>query len=380
MHILISPNAFKNSLDARSASAAIAEGLLESKLACSCQRFPVGDGGDGTAKLLLEAFKGNSIPVYAHDPLGRLIQSSIGIAQDGTVGFIEMADASGLRLLRPDEYDPLHATSYGTGELLLELLNRGVRKIIMGVGGSATIDGGVGILQALGFSFLNSRKEPLTQIPLSLTELSFIDIGKADPRLQDNSLIVLCDVQNKLLGPHGAAAVFGPQKGARPNDISILEKGLSRLRDLGIALAGRDMSILESGGAAGGIAAGLSVFLNADLANGIEYFLMITDFDQALSEADLVITGEGSIDEQTLQGKAPMGVARWSKNRGVPVIALGGSIPSPENQLFKRYFDLIISINPEGTSMTDALQQTAANLKKAAKKLGDALASGEIQF
>ncbi|HEX4851103.1 MAG TPA: glycerate kinase [Puia sp.] len=380
MNILISPNAFKNSLDASSAAKAIEQGLMESELECSCQLFPVGDGGDGTAKLLLTAANGVSIAVPAHDPLGRMIQSSIGISKDGKTGFIEMADASGLRLLQPSEYNPLKATSFGTGELILELLNRNVQKIILGIGGSATVDGGVGLLEALGFKFLDAKEKELRQIPSGLENLAYIVDRNIDHRINNASLIVLCDVQNKLLGHDGSAAVFGPQKGASPKDIPILEDGLLNFRNLVLEKMGKDMATIVHGGAAGGIAASLFVFFDAQLVDGIEYFLDITDFDQALSKADILITGEGSMDIQTLQGKAPMGVARRAKEKGIPVIALAGSISQSDEPALRKYFDLMMPINPDGISINNALQQTASNLRMTAKKIADSIASGQIKF
>jgi len=235
---------------------------------------------------------------------------------------IEMAEISGLKLLQDHERDPLHTTSLGTGELIRKALDKGTRKIILCIGGSATVDGGCGILQALGIRFLDKSGKELTDLPQNLTLLESIDTSALDKRIRDTELIILCDVNNFLLGDQGAAAVFGPQKGASVSDLTHLEKALGKFRDVTIRQKGQDMQLIPHGGAAGGTAAGLQVYLEATLVNGIEYFLDLTNFDKVLSQADLVITGEGSIDLQTLEGKGPFGIARRAKQKNIPVIGL----------------------------------------------------------
>jgi glycerate 2-kinase len=374
MQILIAPNAFKNSLGAEEVAAAVNEGLQQSNLHCTTHCFPVGDGGDGTAELILKHFNGASIPIEVKDPLGRKITSSFGLMDDGKTAVIEMADASGLRLLKATEFDPLHATSYGTGELIKHALNNGIGKIILCIGGSATIDGGAGILQALGFRFLDKHKKELGCIPESLVESDTIDFSKVDERIMHCELIVLCDVENMLLGEQGAAAVFGPQKGASQDDRKKLEASLSKLRDVVLRQTGKDMSLIKHGGAAGGVAAGLSALLNAQLVNGIDYFLSLTGFDEALEKTDLVITGEGSIDLQTLQGKGPFGVAKRAKEKGIQVIGLAGKVPLETNGLLHQYFDQLLCINDEPMELSDALSHTRSNLIRTARALGDLLA------
>jgi glycerate kinase len=371
MHILIAPNAFKNSLSAADAADAIKEGLLESNWQCTCTCFPVADGGDGTAELIIRHCNGLIIPAEVHDPLGRKIISSFGLMDNGKTAVIEMANASGLRLLNPSEYDPLHTRSYGTGELIKLALNKGVNKIILCIGGSATADGGTGILQALGIHFLNKDGKELSNMPESLINLDSIDIAGMDKRIMSCKLVVLCDVENVLLGKEGAANIFGPQKGADPSAVIKLEASLTRLRDVVFQQTGKDMSLMKYGGAAGGIAAGLAALLNAELVNGIENFLLLTGFDEALKKADLVITGEGSIDIQTLQGKGPFGVAKKAKEKGIRVIGLAGKVPVQASPLLQQYFDMLISINPEPVEISEALANTRHNLKRAAKAIGD---------
>jgi glycerate kinase len=379
MHILIAPNAFKHSLDAASAAEAIREGFLQSKLNCDCECFPVGDGGDGTASLLIKKFNGKTIKSTVLDPLGRKINISFGLVDNGKTGVIEMADASGIRLLEPAELDPLHATSFGTGELMRQALDTGVRKIILCIGGSATIDGGTGILKALGIRFLNAVNNDLENLPASLIDLSTIDTSKLDTRILNCELIILCDVENELLGEGGAATIFGPQKGARPEDISTLEAALVKFCDVTRQHNGKDMSLLKHGGAAGGVAAGLSVFLNARLVNGIEHFLGITKFNEALQKADIIITGEGSIDEQTLNGKAPFGVAQKAKEKNIPVIGLAGKIPLNENIELQKYFDVLLSISNE-PDLETAMRCTKENLIRTAKAIGNLLALNVERF
>jgi glycerate 2-kinase len=377
MKILIAPNAFKNSLDAEEAAEAIKKGFEQSHLKCSLQCHPVGDGGDGTAELLIKHFKGKIISAEVHDPLGRKIISSFGLIDEGRTAVIEMANASGLRLLQPNELDPLHANSYGTGELMMEALNKKVNAIILCIGGSATVDGAVGLLQALGFRFSNKSGEGLTAIPESLVDLHYIDFSKVDERIHHCTITVLCDVENKLLGSEGAANVFGPQKGADADAVKKLESSLEKLRDVMFEQTGKDMAELKYGGAAGGMAAGLAALLNAELVNGIDYFLSVTDFDKALEKTDLVITGEGGIDIQTLQGKGPFGVAKKAKEKGIPVIGLAGKVPLENMGLLNHYFDVMLSINHEPVEVSDALLHTKANLVRTARDTGNLLSLGK---
>jgi len=374
MRILVAPNAFKNSLAAADVAEAIRQGLEESELQCTVDCFPVGDGGDGTAELILKHHNGSTISATVHDPLMRKISSSFGLMEEGKTAVIEMANASGLRLLQSNELDPLHTSSFGTGELIENAFDRGVNKIIMCIGGSATVDGAVGLLQALGFRFIDKDGKELTNMPETLVNLEIIDLAGVDKRIRQCKIIVLCDVENVLLGKEGAAAVFGPQKGADPDDVKKLEASLTKLSDIIFKQTGKNISTIKSGGAAGGTAAGLVAFLNADLVNGIDYFLSLTKFDEALEGKDLVITGEGSIDMQTLHGKGPFGVARRAKQKGVPVIGLAGKIPVERIVSLEQYFDVLLSINTEETGLSHALLHTKQNLERTSKNIGDLLA------
>ena len=371
--VLIAPNAFKHSLNAVEVANAIQDGLTQSRLDCVCECFPVGDGGDGTGNLMIKKHNGVQVSATVHDPFDRLIASSFGLVTNGETAIIELANASGLHLVKSTELDPLRATSFGTGELIKGALDKGVSKIILAIGGSATVDGGTGILRALGIQFLTADGAVLTT-PESLTELATIDTSGLDQRILACEVIILCDVDNTLVGDQGAPAVFGPQKGTTPEAVKKLDASLSKLATVALNQTGIAMALVKHGGAAGGVAAGLYTFLNANLVNGIDFFLKFTDFDQAMDNADLVITGEGSIDEQTLHGKGPFGVAFQAKRKSLPVIGLAGKIPLEQNEKLSPYFDVLLAIGNEPTDIPTALNHTEQNLIRTARQVGDLLA------
>lgn len=424
MHILIAPNAFKNSLSAESAADAILLGLKQSRLRFTAECFPVGDGGDGTGDLLMARLDAKKISVSARDPLGHERTTYLGLAshpaaastaatsatastaassaatatsataatataatsaapattthspdQAGrTTAIIEMANASGLRLLPPQELAPLHAASWGTGDLIRAALDNSPARILVGMGGSATVDGGTGILAALGVRFLDSNGRELTDLPAALANLAAIDLEGLDPRLKNVELSVLCDVDNPLLGPQGAAAVFGPQKGARHQDVQQLEQALQQFAAVVQHQLGIPLADFPKGGTAGGAAAGLYGVLGAQLVDGIEYFLNLSGFEKALEHAHWVITGEGSLDEQTLKGKGPFGVASAAKERGLPVIGLAGRLPREKSASLDNYFDVLLPINHDAAPLGDALKHTGANLTATARAVGNLLA------
>ncbi len=367
MHILIATNAFKNSLSAAGAARAIQRGF-HPPLTTEC--FPV---GDGTGELLIERLGGQRITAQARDPFGRPISTYWGLADGGRTAIIEMANASGLRLLGSNELDPLKASSIGTGDLILAALDRKVARIILGMGGSATVDGSAGILQALGVRFLNADGQPLENLPGSLAHLAAVDTSSLDPRLAGIDLTILCDVANPLTGPQGAAAVFGPQKGASEKDVQRLDECLRQLARVIHTKNGRVLSTLPRAGTAGGAAGGLYGVLGARLVSGIDYFLEITGFEAAIDRCDCVITGEGSIDEQTLQGKAPFGVAVLAKKKGRPVIALAGKVPLQEILELKEYFDVLLPISHAPADLPTTLRNTALDLQRTAAQVGNLL-------
>lgn len=374
MRILIAPNSFKNSLDANEVAAAIREGLEQSSLEVTCELFPVADGGDGTAPLLMQHLHARAVALTVQGPKAEEVQATYGWLPTTQTAVIEMAAASGLRLLPVAERDPLHCSSNGTGELMLDALNRGATSILLCIGGSATVDGGSGILQALGYRFLDKNDNELLFMPERLQKLATIDDSKAHVRLRECSILILCDVKNRLLGEQGAARVFGPQKGADKEGVEKLEAALQQFRDVVLKQFGKDMAAYEHGGAAGGTAAGLAAVLDAELRNGTDEFLEMTNFDKALQNADLVITGEGSLDEQTLHGKAPFGVAVRAGALKIPVVGLAGRVPMHQEAVMEPYFDAIFPIGNEPSELEEAFRNTRVNLVRTANQLGNLLA------
>jgi len=259
--------------------------------------------------------------------------------------------------------------------LMLNALDKGVDKIILAMGGSATVDGGCGILSALGVQFLDVDGNALQPTPAELIHLATIDTSKLDRRILETEIVVICDVDNRLLGDKGAATVFGPQKGASPDEVKQLENVLSRLTEITLEQFGKNMAELKYGGAAGGSTAGIHAFLNAQLVNGIDYFLKLTNFEASLQKANVVITGEGSIDEQTLQGKGPFGVAKLAKQNNIKVIGVAGMVPTEPSEELMAYFDPLISINKEYVDLPTALKNTEVNLVQTGKEIGDFLAN-----
>lgn len=354
---------------------AIEEGLKQSRLNCTTECFPIADGGDGTGGLIVERCKGKTIKQVVNDPLGRKIDSGFGLIDNGKTAVIEMADASGLRLLKKEQLDPMWASSYGTGELIKAALDKNVKRIIIAMGGSATVNGGCGILGALGIKFFDDAGRELIARPKELAKMARIDASGIDDRILNCEVVILCDVDNTLLGTQGAAAVFGPQKGATPGEVELLDSFLANFAAISKTQTGIDMAEIKHGGAAGGATAGLYTWLNAKLVNGIEYFLELTGFDDVLTLTDLVITGEGSIDRQTLQGKGPYGVAVKAKALHLPVIGLAGKVSAEGDEELKRYFDELICINEVGIDITEAIKNTRGNLIKSAISVGNSITS-----
>jgi glycerate kinase len=366
---LIAPNAFKHALPARPAAEAVARGIRKADPTAVCRVFPVGDGGDGTGELIVQHLRGRSVVAKAEDPLGRVRDATYGLIEEGRTAVVELASASGLRLLADAERNPLVASTFGTGMLIRDALDRGVEKVLVCVGGSATVDGGMGILRALGLRFEDAEGRALS-LPSDLHLLERLDAAGMHKRISEVAFDILCDVRNPLLGPKGAAPVFGPQKGAGPEKVSLLEKGLRRFADFLGKEFGADVADAVFGGAAGGAAAGMHAVLGARLVNGIDRFLDITDFDRALEWADVIVTGEGSLDAQTLEGKAPMGVAERARQAGRKVVCLAGSI-SLDLRDSSAAFDLIMDINGRGGTLEEMMRDTEANLERA----GQAIAS-----
>lgn len=368
INILLAPNAFKNSLGADEVAAALAEGLKQSGINATINGCPVGDGGDGTGKILALHLKARKRIYKTVDPFGRPVTAPIYYTSDHTA-IIELSDASGLKLLQPIEYDPLRASTYGTGVLIKKALDRKVKRILLAIGGSATVDGGTGILNALGIQFLNKEGIKIKRLPQDLAQLQDIDLSGINAGLKQTELVVLCDVKNKLLGPSGAAKIFGPQKGATAENISTLETALRRLDKIVYQASGIKISSLPFSGAAGGVAASLAALCNAKAVKGTDFVLDMIRLNDQLRGADIVITGEGSLDAQTMKGKAPWGVAKRAREAGVKTVGVGGHIDTSNKKLC-RYFDLLIPVSPSNISLEKAIRDTRSNLVKAGKKTG----------
>ncbi len=370
MQIVISPNAFKHSLSGLEVAKAIQKGLEESGLKAQYTLCPVADGGEGMMEILVNFWQGTYHKATVQDPLGRSIEAIFGLINNGKTAVIELAQASGLKHLEPQERNPLRTSTFGTGQLLKAALDAGARDFIVGVGNSATVDGGTGLLQALGAEFYDANQQPLSPGAASLASLARIDISNLDPRLAQSKITVICDVDNYLLGDKGSARVFGPQKGADPAMVEVLENNLTRLATILQSNLGKDVTNLPHAGAAGGTAAGLAAVLNAELVPGTEFILRQIQFAEIIKNADLLITAEGGLDEQTLSGKGPYVVAKVAKEHHVPVIAFAGQFQAHLDLSQFKYFDVVLPIGTGPVTLNEALAQTAVNLQRTAFQVG----------
>jgi len=330
--IVIAPNAFKGTLTALQAATCIEAGLKAGLPRVHTIKIPIADGGDGTLHALVHATGGKLLKARIHDPLGRPITATWGLSGDRTTAILEMATASGLALLKPAERNPLITRTDGTGELLRHALDRGVKKILLGIGGSATNDAGTGAARALGARFLDNRNRDLPPGGGALAGLHRIDLSHLDPRLATTDIEVACDVTNPLTGPRGASRIYGPQKGATPAMVRHLDAALRNFAHILRRDHHRNIDKIPGAGAAGGMGAGLLAFTPARLRPGINIVLDAVRLRDQLKHADLVITGEGRLDPQTAHGKAPAGVARIAKSLGIPCIALCGSLAPNAHQ------------------------------------------------
>lgn len=326
MNILVAPDKFRGSLEAAEVCDAIENGVRKAYPDAKITAIPLADGGEGTSKILTRQANGTDVTITVMDPLNRQVKATYGISEDHQVAFIEMAAASGLGLLSIEERNPLLTSTFGTGQLIVDALDRGVKKIILGIGGSATTDGGIGMAEALGYSFKDSEGHTLLPNGQSLEKIASIDKHNADPRLALISVIVACDVTNPLFGKEGAAFVYGPQKGADPEMVVRLDAGLENLTQTATRAFGRDVSLVPGAGAAGGLGAGCMWFLNAVLKDGISIVMEQCNIAALVSNADLVITGEGKVDEQTLAGKVVKGLAGLCKSHHVPLAVVCGTL------------------------------------------------------
>ena len=355
--IVIASDSFKGSLSSAEVAACGERAVHRLFPDCKVVQLPVADGGEGTVETLTAALGGQSVTAIVHDPLGRLITARYGwIAQEQTA-LIEMAAASGLPLLPLEERNPWLTSTYGTGELIRNALERGCHKFLIAIGGSATNDGGMGLLQALGFRFLHAEGKELPGCGGSLQQIQQIDSSGVLVDLAQCQFTVACDVTNPFYGPTGAAYVFAPQKGADAEMVEALDQGLRHFAQLIHTTQGIAIDQLAGAGAAGGLGGGLVAFLNARLTPGIEMVLDALRFDTQITGADLIITGEGKLDAQTCMGKTPLGILRRAQQQGIPVVALGGAVEASE-ALNQCGFLAVFPILPYPTSLTEAMDSS----------------------
>ncbi len=369
MKVVIAPDSFKESLTAKQVCDSIQTGLARVWHDAKFVAIPVADGGEGTVQSLVDATQGRLVEVKVMGPQGKRVEAFYGMLGDNQTAVIEMAAASGLHHVPVAQRDPKLTTSFGTGELIRHALDQGVTKLIIGLGGSATNDGGVGMLAALGARFTNADGDPIQLTGGGLRELTHIDLQDFDPRLQHCDILVACDVNNPLCGDKGASAVFGPQKGATPEDVQLLDGALRQFGLLTEKVTGKMVLESAGAGAAGGMGAALLAYTQARLRPGIEIVLETVQLAYQVSDADLVITGEGRIDSQTVHGKTPMGVAKVAKRFDVPVLALCGCTGDNYQAVYQCGIDAVFAAVPRAMSLEDALKESDFNLADLAENV-----------
>ncbi|MDX5410846.1 MAG: glycerate kinase [Thauera sp.] len=376
MKIVIAPDSYKESLSALEVAQAVQAGFSQVFPDATYVLVPVADGGEGTVDAMVAATAGRRERVAVSGPLGMPVEAFYGLTGDGATAVIEMAAASGLMLVPAAQRNPLVTTSRGTGELIRAALDAGARRFILGIGGSATNDGGAGMVQALGARLLDARGQDIGPGGGALAGLERIDVSTLDPRLAECRIEVACDVDNPLTGARGASAVFGPQKGATPAMVQTLDASLTRFariieRDLGVAV-----DQVPGAGAAGGMGAAMLAFFGATLKPGIEIVTAAVELDAHVRDADLVITGEGRIDFQTVHGKTPIGVARVAKRHGKPVIGIAGSLGAKVGVVHEHGIDAVFSVLNTPCTLEEALRDAAANVELTARNVAAVLRMG----
>ena len=369
MKIVIAPDSFKESLTALEVAEAIEAGLKKVLPDAEYVKVPMADGGEGTVQSLVDATEGRLISAEVCAPLGNKVKAEFGLSGDGRTAIIEMAAASGLHLVPPEARNPLRTTSYGTGELILAALAEGVEKIIVGIGGSATNDGGAGMLQALGALLLDAQHQPIGAGGGCLQDLAAIDLSGLDKRLAGVEIVVACDVDNPLCGEKGASAVFGPQKGATPEMVQALDSGLQHFAAIAARDLGLDIQSPAGAGAAGGMGGGVLLLPDARLQAGVQIVMEAVKLAEKVQDADLVITGEGRMDAQSVHGKTPIGVAHTAKAFGKPVIAIVGCLREDYEVVYAQGIDAVFPIIRQLGSLEEILQHGRDNLVSAAQNV-----------
>lgn len=376
MKIIVAPNAFKDSVTAFDAAAAIADGVRRVLPEAEIISVPVADGGDGLFDVMMRASNGTRVRVSVSDPLFRTIEADFLSLDGGATAFIEMAKASGLALLGPGERDARKTTSLGAGELARHAVRHGAKRLIIGIGGSATNDCGIGFATPFGIKFLDEKGDAVLPVGGNLMAIKDIDLSGLDPLVRDVSFEAVCDVDNPLFGPRGAAHVFGPQKGADENAVKELDAGLRNVASVIKRCLGIDVDTLPGGGSAGGMGAGLAAFFKASLKPGIDVVLDFLQFDRLLEGAGLVLTAEGCLDYQTAFGKGPAGVAARAKREGIPCLALAGTVKENIDNLHDLGIDAAFSICNGPMTLDQAIANAAPLLSRATAQAVRAFMSG----
>lgn len=367
---VLAPDSFKESMSAAQVCQAMQRGIQNVIPDAHIIHVPMADGGEGTVDALISSLKGQSIACEVTGPLPeQRIQSYWGLVDAGQTAVIEMAKANGIHLLKPSQRNPMLTSTYGTGAMIKKALDLGVKKIIIGLGGSVTNDGGAGMAQALGVRFLNHAGESIQVRGGNLDQVKSIDLSGLDPRLADTEIIVASDVNNPLCGPNGASNIFGPQKGATPEIVNQLDQNLGHFADVVARQIGRDHRHVAGAGAAGGLGFGLMAFTAASIRSGVELMIEQVQLSEKIAQADYVLTGEGKIDSQTSLGKTPFGVAQLAKQFNKPVIAFAGLVGEGIEDLFESGFSQIIGINPPDCPLEEALKNAEMNLEKAVAEI-----------
>jgi glycerate 2-kinase len=369
MKIIIAPDSFKESLSAFQAAEQIEAGFREIFKDADYISLPMADGGEGTVEAMVAATAGRIVAAEVTGPLGVPVQAFYGVNGDGETAVIEMAAASGLALVPVRLRDPMKTTSFGTGELIRKALDAGLRSFVVGIGGSATNDAGAGMLQALGAGLYQKDGQEIGLGGEALSQLHRIDARGLDPRLKQCTIQVACDVDNPLIGPKGASAVFGPQKGATPEMVSRLDENLAHFARLVARDLQKEIATVAGAGAAGGMGGALLAFLDGLLRPGIEIVIEAVGLEAHLQGASLVITGEGRMDGQTIHGKAPVGVARLARQHGIPVIGIAGSLSAEVGMLYDHGLDAVFSVLERPCTLPEALAEAADNLRRTARNI-----------
>ena len=370
MKIVIAPDSFKESMSAKEACDAIERGMKKVLTKVEFVKVPMADGGEGTTQSLVDATNGKMYHAKTTGPLGEKVDSVFGILGDGKTAILEMASTSGLEMVPREKRNPMITTTFGTGELIKKAMDMGVLAILIGIGGSATNDGGAGMIQALGGKLLNENGEQIGFGGGELSKIRKIDLSGLDSRIRDIEIIAACDVQNPLTGTTGASHIFGRQKGANDEMIEILDNNLKHYSEIIKRDIGADVEHIPGAGAAGGLGAGLMAFLSAELKKGIEIVIEHSNLKEKMKGACLVITGEGSIDGQTRFGKTPYGVAKTAKVYDIPVVALAGNVGKDVDILYDHGFDAIFSIMPGVQPLEIAIKNGKDNLERASENIG----------